>query len=259
MASLRTTSVILAAAGVMALAGCGGDDKKDEGDELGGGSASLQPPETPKPEDCAGDALKTGERADNLAPKPGTYTYDQKGTRSESGSGSGTALPKTAELRVTPTIKVGNLVCFRSQTAYSPKEADTTTFVIRGGDVYVTSLDSFVAGQTAQFRPNPPIRGVDGSGAEQWTGSFGGPTQGTYEGTLLPRQSFSFEGKSTKSPGVKLHFAFKGELSGESTQETYVSLDDGTLFRQKVDQTRNLGASSVKLKYDWKLKSFSGD
>jgi hypothetical protein len=262
MPKLRTASVILMAVGAMALGGCGGDDKDAGGggdDQLGGGSATLKPPTTPKPEDCGGGTLKSDRKADPLAPKPGTYVYDVKGTRSESGSGAATALPKTSELRVTPSIRVGNLVCFRSQTVYSPKEADTTTFVVSGFDVYVTKIEAFVGGQTANLQPSPPIKAVDGSGAEEWTGQFEGPTSGGYRGETLGRRPFTFEGRSDRAAGVKLSFNFEGELSGKSTQETYVSLDGGTLYQQNVTQERNFGGSSVTLKYDWKLKSFRGD
>jgi hypothetical protein len=262
MASLRTVSVILAA-GLIALSGCGGDDDNGGGgggdDQLGGEAARLTPPEKPTPEDCGGEAVASDKKADEgLVPKPGTYVYDVKGTRGESGAGADTALPKTAELRVTPSTKMGNVVCFRAQTVYTPKEADTVTFVVRGGDIYITKLDFFVAGQTPEIVPQPAIKAVDGSGAEQWQGTWSGPTTGSYKAVLQERQEFSFEGKTENVPGVQLDFEFKGELNGKSSQLTYASLEGGTLYQQKVEQERGFGGTSVTLKYDWKLKSFSG-
>lgn len=259
MASLRTASVILAA-GLIVLSGCGGDDNGGGGDDqLGGEAARLAPPEKPTPEDCGGEAVAADKKADRgLVPKPGTYVYDTKGTRGESGAGADTALPKTAELRVTPSIKIGNVECFRSQTVYTPKEADTVTWVVRGGDVYITKMDFFVAGQTPELVPQPPIKAVDGSGTDQWQGAFSGPTTGTYKAVLQERRPFSFEGRSENVPGVQLDFAFKGELNGKSSQLTYGSLDGGTLYQQKVEQERSFGGTSVTLKYEWKLKSFSG-
>ena len=260
MSMLRWTSVILVA-GMLAMAGCGDDDDGGNGGggggggELGGEAAKLEPPKQPAPEDCAA-APKSDQEPADLVPEPGRYTYTVEGTREEKGSGTPTKLPSEAPLIVTPSVNVGKVACFRTQFVYSPKEADTVTFAVSGEDVYITGIQSFVAGQTPGFKPEPPIKAIQGTGTEDWGGEFGGPTTGQYQGSFLARKPLEFEGKSERALGFELRFSFAGEVRGTSTQSTYVSPTKGYLFEQDVEQDRDFGGQSVVLKYKAKLKSF---
>ena len=247
----------LALALVAAIAGCGGDDGESDS---GGEAASLTAPEKPAPEDCAPGKLRTDVKPESGAPAAGRYTYSMKGTRRDlNKSGVEVALPKSAPLLVTPSTKVENVVCFRTQIRYTPKQANTVTFAIRGGDFHIVDIDFFVAGQTLTFKPETPIKAVDGSGALSWNGSFTGPTEGSFRGTTLGRRSFTFEGRTERAIGIELEFKFSGELSGSNKQTIWISLDRGTLYEQKLDQVQNFGAQPIALKYDAKLKSFAPD
>jgi hypothetical protein len=182
-----------------------------------------------------------------------------KGSRRDlSASGVPVDLPGTAPVTVTPATRVGKLVCFRTQITYTPKQANTVTFVIRGGDFYITRIDFYVAGQTLALRPDTPIKAIDGSGALDWNGSFGGPTAGSYSGSALGRRSFSFRGRRDRALGVELKLRLSGELRGSNSQDFWISLRRGTLYQQKVRQVQNFGSQPIALDYTAKLKSYRG-
>lgn len=245
---------VVAMALVAGLAGCG-----DDGGDGGSGeeSAPLTAPEQPAEKDCAPDLLKTDVRPQSGAPKAGTYTYDMKGTRKDlNRAGVPVALPKAAPLLVTPTTKIGNVICFRTQIRYTEKQANTVTFAIRGGDFHIVGIDFFVAGQTLTFKPDKPLKAVDGSGALDWTGSFTGATRGQFRGTTLGRRSFTFQGRSERAVGIELQFKFNGELRGSNQQTIWISLERGTLYEQELQQVQNFGAQPIELKYRAKLKSY---
>lgn len=257
MPTTRAAGLGLVAAAAALVAGCGGGNGGSGGGPSGA-SAVLKPPAKPTAADCRADVLRTNVKPSNLVPPPGNYTYSTNGTRQDVNGGASTSLPTSSPLRISPSTRVGKVVCFRSQTVYTPKEADTVTFAVRGGDVYITAIDSFVAGQTPHLRPDPPIKAVDGSGAQQWSGRFGGPSSGQYAGSAIGRKSFTFQGRRQRAFGVELRFSFAGELRGTSRQDNYVSLKNGTVFQQVVQQDRDFGGESVRLRYKSTLKSFSG-
>jgi len=245
---------VVALALVAGIAGCGDDDGGDSGEQ----SASLKAPEQPVEKDCAPDQLRTNVKPESGAPEPGTYTYAMKGTRRDlNKSGVSVALPKTAPLLITPSTKLGNVICFRSQIRYTPKQANTVTFAIRGGDFHIVAIDFFVAGQTLTVKPDQPLKAVDGSGTLSWFGRFTGPTTGTYRGTTLGRRSFTFQGKSERAIGIELVFKFSGELRGSNKQTIWISLERGTLYEQDLEQVQNFGSQPIALKYAAKLKSYS--
>jgi hypothetical protein len=252
---MRRTRFLVLAVVVMAcfaVAGCGGGG----GATSVGTSANLTPPTQPTAQDCRPDVLHTNVKLQNTPPTPGRYSYTVKGTRRDlSRSGVPVTLPSTAPLIVSSTTHTGNVVCFRTQIAYTPKQANTVTFALRGGDFYIVSIDFYVAGQTLRLRPNPPIKAVDGSGTLDWGGTFGGPTTGSFAGSQLGRKSFTFKGRRDRAIGVQLRFSLSGELRGSNVQTLWLSLTRGTLYQQKVQQVQNFGSQPVELRYTANLKS----
>lgn len=239
------------------VGGCGGGDDEDDGGGAGAQSSKLAPPGKPTAADCRADVLKTDVKPSVTATPPGRYTYSMEGTRRDlRASGVPVTLPRTSPLTVTEATREGNIICFRGQTAYTSKQANTITFAIRGGDLYIASIDFFVAGQTLTLEPNPPIKAVDGSGAQDWSGSFSGPTKGSYTGSALGRRSFTFEGRTERALGVELKFKLTGELRADISQTLWLSLDRGTVYEQKVEQVQNFGTQPIELKFEAKLKSY---
>ena len=236
-------------------AGCGGDE--DGGDVGSTEAASLKPPEQPAARDCAGEKLRTDVKPQSTAPDPGRYTYAVEGTRKElRRSAVAVALPKTAPLFVTPATKIGNVICFRTQIRYTPKQANTVTFAIRGGDFHIIEIDFFVAGQTLTFKPDVPLKAVDGSGTLSWNGTFTGPTKGSFKGTTLGRRPFTFRGRTERAMGIELQLRLSGELRGSNKQRIWISLDRGTLYEQRLEQVQNFGSQPMALDYHAKLRSF---
>lgn len=254
LAVARNAGVALA---LVALAGgCGGGDDEDGG---GGGtqSSKLAPPEKPAAADCRADVLKTDVKPSVTPTPPGRYTYAMQGTRRDlRASGVPVALPRSSPLTVTESTQDGNIICFRGQTAYTSKQANTITFAIRGGDLYIASIDFFVAGQTLTLKPDPPIKAIDGSGATDWSGTFSGPTKGSYTGSALGRRSFTFQGRSERALGVELKFDLTGELRAKISQTLWLSLDRGTVYEQKVNQRQDFGTQPIQLEFAAKLKSY---
>lgn len=236
------------------IAGCGSSSGGGGSGSAAVGSA-LQPPKAPTADECQADALKTTAKPETDVPPPGTYTYKIKGERRElSSSGVATALAPTAPSITTKTLSVGNLRCFRVQRKYTPKLADTLTFVIRGGDIYISKLDLFVAGKTYTVDPKPPIKAADQSNPD-WQGNFSGPTSGNYTGTAVGTKTISALGKKQKALGVELRMAFGGAVKGTTRQTNWISLNKGILLSEDVTQDRSIGGRPVRLSYKSQLES----
>jgi hypothetical protein len=234
------------------VAGCG-SSSSDSG--AAASDSSLKPPTTPTAADCQAQALATSAKPETLVPAPGTYTYAVKGTRREqSSSGVPTKLAPTAETITTPSIKAGNLRCWRAQRRYTPKIADTYTFVVRGGDVYIAGIDFYTAGRAFHVVPKPPIKGVDASNLN-WQGSFSGPTNGQYAGSAIGRKTVDAVGGRQRALGVELRLSFGGQVQGTTRQDNFVSLDKGLLLSEDVTQDRTIGGQPVRLAYKSRLKS----
>lgn len=241
--------VLLVAAAL--LPGCGSSSGTGEASS----SSALKPPAKPTPADCQADALATNAKPETLVPAPGTYVYAVKGTRRErSSSGVPTKLAPTAETITTDNIKAGNLRCWRAQRRYTPKIADTYTFVVRGGDVYISGIDFYAAGRVFHVVPKPPIKAVDASNLN-WQGSFSGPTNGQYAGSAIGRKTVDAVGGRQHTLGVELRLSFGGQVQGTTRQDNYVSLDKGLLLTEDVLQDRTIGGQPVRLAYKSRLKS----
>ena len=219
------------------------------------GSSALAGPTAPKPADCQAKALATSAKPENLNPAPGAYTYAINGTRRDLGAaGVATKLAPTTVSIGTRSIKIGKLVCFRVQRRYTPKIADTYTFVVRGGDLYIAGLDFYVAGRTTHVVPNPPIKAVDASNLN-WQGTFSGSTTGQYAGSSIGRKNVKFNGGTEHALGVELRLSFAGAVKGTTRQDNYLSLGKGILLSEDVTQDRTIAGSQVRIAYKSKLKS----
>ena len=239
----------------VALAGCGGSD--DDSSESGE-TAKLENPTRPAAADCATDALATSAKPDYLVPKAGNYRYAMQGTRKTLAQESvSSPLPRQTQFVFTPTLSEGNLRCYRTQRRYAPDVADTTTFTVRGSDVYVTNLDVFTRGKTFTVKPEPPIKVLDGDDFE-WGGSFSGPTNGRYQANVLGRRAMQVGGKRERAVGVQIRLSFAGDLRGTARTVTWFSMENNLPLLETSKQDRDVAGLRLGIEYEARLEGLSG-
>lgn len=241
----RGALLVVAAFAAAVVPGCGGDDEGAPAER----EATLERPKPPTAEDCAVKTLATSTKPDDLVPRAGTYRYATTGTRRVlGGDGTSSRLPKTSQTIITPALKAGSLRCFRVQRRFGEQLGDTVTLVVRGGDLYITQLDSVAGGQLIELRPNPPIRSVPGEEVE-WRGSFRGPTSGSYAGAVIDRRRINGE----QAVGLKLQVVSSGEVEGSEKSTRWVSLDRNLVLSETVVQQREFGLDRLELRSTSKL------
>lgn len=245
--SRREAAVAIATlAAAAALGGCGDDD---EGGAPAATDAELKPPTKPAAADCATETLATRAKPDDIVPRPGRYRYETTGTRRVLGSeGSTSRLPRETETIVTPVLEAGSLRCFRVQRRYNRQLGDTGTFVVRGGDLWLTHAASVAGGQLLDLRPNPPIRSVPGD-APAWRGTFRGPTSGRYAGEVLGRREIRGE----PAIGLRLEIVSRGELEGTERSTRWISLERNLVLSETVLQQRKFGLDVAELRFESRL------
>lgn len=246
----RKTFAAAALALAVGLAGCGDSDEREPRGEP---TAQLRPPTVPAAADCAQEALRTDTAAGEGAPPAGRHRYTVRGERQTLGSAGGTtALPERAEFEVTEARTIGNLICYRVQRRYTPQLADEATLVVRGGDVYLAKLTSYVAGRALEVNPDPPVKAIDGDDLE-WSGTFEGPTRGSYAATNLGRRAVSAGGRRQRAIGIELRVSFTGEVDGTLHSQTWLSIDDFLPLVEETRQDRTLGGDRTRLDYTARL------
>lgn len=251
----RGAGIALAALAVtLAACGGGGDgDTSGAGVTAPDGQATLEPPTTPTREECATEQLEASEPPDDLVPPPGDYTYEVDGTRRTLGAAGGeTRLPDSFTFTITEARSIGQLRCFTIHRPYTPQLADQTTFVVRGGEAYVTRVRAIAAGRAIEIVPNPPIKALSGDDLE-WSGSFRGPTRGTYAGSLLGRRAIRVGGRRERALGVELRLSLAGELRGTSVTRTWFSQESNLVLQEDARQERTAGAERLVLDYEARI------
>lgn len=234
------------------LTACGDDPAvKPKADQ----SLKVAAPSPPDAATCAATALKTDYRPDDLAPDSGTYSYSVTGSRKVLGAGGFTKpLPARSQFIVTPAEDFGNIRCFTVQRRYAESLADTATFAIRGGDVYLTKLDAQSGGQFTTIEPVPPALSLDGDEPE-WSGDFRGATSSRYRGEVIGRRRLKVGGRRVAAIGIKAEFSFAGELTGYERSVRWISTRDNLVLTERVLQQRDYGVDKIRLTYTARLKS----
>lgn len=246
--------VVLAVTVALAIAGCSGSSKNGGGAQQG--AVVLRPPGTPGQRDCSVGSLRTNVRAQNLAPTPGAYSYNVKGTRSLTGpTRSVKRLPAVVKVIVTPSRRFGKLVCFRVQRRYTAALGDTATFVVRGSDVYLSLLTLQSGGEITEIHPAPPVRSLSGNDLN-WSGSFAGDTRGQFAGDVIGRRSLRLpDGSRAKAIGIQLRVSFAGETRGTLDTVQWLSTARNFVLAEKVDLKRTFGLDHEHLRFEGHLRT----
>lgn len=234
------------------LVSCGGEAKQDAKSR---GAVRVQPPEQPNATACAATQLRTSESADDLVPPPGTYVYRTKGHRELIGEGGESRpLPKRTEYVITQARDFGNVRCFGVQRRYTEALADSATFAVRGGDVYLTLSEVQSGGQFTTVRPEPPALFLSGAETE-WSGTFSGPTRASYRMEVIGRRKIKVGNRTLSAIGIETVFSFDGEVRGLERATRWLSERDNLVLSERVSQQRTFGLDETKLVYRAQLTS----
>lgn len=243
------------AAIAIAAAGCGSSSDENP---ASAGTIQVKAPAPPEATACATNTLKTSAAPDDLVPKPGTYEYAVKGSRKVVGSEDpAKPLPTSMQFIITPERKYGNLRCFNVQRRYTHALADTATFVVRGGDVYLTRLDTQNGGEFISIAPAPPVVSLNGA-EQQWSGEFQGPTSARYVADVVGVKKLKVGGRSQQAVGIETVIKFNGELDGSEKSERWLSSSNNVVLMETVTQRRKFGVDELEMSYTARLKSGPG-
>ncbi|MBI2691126.1 MAG: hypothetical protein HYX29_04180 [Solirubrobacterales bacterium] len=247
--------VSLAALAIAGATGCGSSAAENSDSA---GAIQVKAPAPPGATACAANALRTSASPDDLVPKPGTYEYAVKGSRKVVGSnGEATPLPTSIQFIVTPERKYGNVRCFNVQRRYTAALADTATFSVRGGDVYLTRLDTQNGGEFISVTPEPPVLSLNGA-EQQWSGEFQGPTSARYTAEIVGLKKLRVGGSSQQAVGIESETKFNGELDGSEKSVRWLSSRDNVVLMETVTQRRTFGVDRLEMSYTARFKSGPG-
>jgi len=232
----------------MVLAGCGASDSGDS-------NASITEPVKPSAEDCGfvaapPSAQSEKRRSSGREPVPGAgiYRYSTTGSQVVPGAGlRGKNLPSYSELVVTPAREVQEVTCFRVQRRFASDIANTSTYVVRGENVYLVSLLIQVLGESQEVRPIPPVLFASNSGSS-WSGQFGGSTYGSYAFSALGNRTYRVGAKRVRAVGVSSSVSYQGEVRGTQAATAWISLDDNVVVAERVKSRQDFGVSALQLR-----------
>lgn len=253
-----TAATVVAIA--IALGGCGGGGSSGAG--AGNGAVAIQVPGRPSAADCGFDAKSSTAAAHpktKKPPAPGVYRYAVAGTQAVPGSGVRVSdLPARGDLFVAPSRRHRGLICFTVQRRFSPDVANTSTYVIRGNDVYLVGLLIQALGESQTIRPDPPVLSVSEKGSS-WSGRFGGSTAGSYQFSGLGKRTFRVGSRPLRAVGISSVVSYSGDVAGSQRSTTWISLHHEVVVAEAFRSRQRLGVSSLRLRSRSQLLSLDPD
>jgi hypothetical protein len=239
----------------LALAACGGSDPPPQS-----GAVSL--PATPSARDCGFRGTVPVAQRDRASggnveapPDPGVYRYRVSGKQVVPGAGVRvTDLPSRSDLFVTSSRLHGPLACFRAQRRYAPDIANTSTFVIRGGEVYLVGVLIQALGESQDVRPDPPVLTISDKGSS-WSGRFAGRTYGSYSFSGLGKRAVRVGPRRLTAVGIKSVVAYRGAVSGTQRTIAWVSPSRDVVIAESFRSEQEFGLSSLRLRSHSELLS----
>jgi hypothetical protein len=223
----------------------------------GTGDHAVAPPSPPTAKSCGvggsqprRHAAAHGKRSPT---PPGIYSYRTDGTSGAPGEGvRAKDLPAVTELIATRSKRFGDLVCFRLQKRYAPDLANTETYLIRGGELFLVGLRLEASGSSREVRPVPAVLFGSSSGSK-WSGRFGGSTRGSYDVTSLGQRTLSLDGRRLKVTGVRSLVSYRGAVRGAQKMTAWISTRRRLVILERVAMREQLGVSEVRLRLDRRL------
>lgn len=244
---LRLPAFAAAALIVATVSSCGGSDPA-------GGGASIAPPSRPSARECGAGSSpaqvpkRAGKRSRASAPAAGLYRYRVSGSQTVSGAAlRARDLPARGETLVSRSRTVGVLTCFRIQRRLAPDIANTATYVIRGGDVYLVGIVIQALGEAQTIRPDPAVLSATESGSE-WSGQFAGPTSGSYSFSVRGRQRFRVGGQRLRAVRISSSVSYRGAYSGTQKATTWLSVDHDLVLGESARSSQDFGVSTLRLR-----------
>jgi hypothetical protein len=243
---------------VTGVAGCGGGSDPPAGKA----PTAIHLPGRPSAADC-GFAAPVGKGAarkkTKSPPAPGVYRYAVAGTQAIPGSGVRVKnLPPRGDLYVAPSRRHDGLVCFTVQRRFSTEVANTSTYVIRGNDVYLVALRIQALGESHLIHPDPPVLTVSDEGSS-WSGRFGGSTAGSYQFSGLGKRTFRVGSRPLRAVGISSVVSYRGAVAGSQRSTTWVSLRHEVVVAEAFRSRQLLGVSSLRLRSRSHLLSLDPD
>lgn len=247
------STLALCAGPALVLAACGSP-------ATGAGEGAVAPPGPPTVKSCGVGGSTPRRRSDRAGRKqrptpPGVYRYRTHGTSGAPGEAvRAKDLPRVTELIATRSRRFGSLVCFRLQKRYAPDLANTETYIIRGGELFLVGLRLQARGSSQEVRPVPAVLFASNSGSK-WSGRFSGATSGSYEVTGLGERTLSLGGRRLKVTGVRSLVSYRGGVSGAQRMTAWVSPRRRLVVLERLAMRERLGVSDVRLRLDRRLVS----
>lgn len=228
------------------LAGCGDSSSEAEARD------PIEVPGRPAAADCGfrAGAAPTGAVAKKTKspPTPGAYVYRVAGVQVVPGAGvRARDLPPRGELFITPARRWHGLVCFSTQRRFSADVANTSTYVIRGREVYLVGLLIEALGETHAIRPDPPVLTVSDKGSS-WSGRFAGSTYGTYAFTALGERTLRVGSKPLRVVGVSSQVSYRGTVAGTQQSTVWISPRREVVVSESFSSRQRLGVNALRLR-----------
>lgn len=241
-------AALAAIAGLTAvLASCGGSGAGAEG-------ATISAPSRPAASECgagpfsAPAAGRTRKRSAASAPAAGVYRYGVTGSQAVTGAALRVrALPDQGEILVSPSRSIGPLTCFRIQRRFAPDIANTETYVIRGGDIYLLGIVIQALGETQKIRPEPAVLSATES-ASEWSGQFGGPTYGSYSFSVRGKERFRVGNRRLRAVRISSSVSYRGAFRGTQDATTWISVDHDVVLGERARSSQDFGVSTLRLR-----------
>lgn len=240
-------AVLVGAAVVLSGCGTGGSDET---------SSAIAEPRKPTAQACDSKALSRlpAEEAakstkSDEAPQRGVYSYAMTGKQVVPGGALRVKnLPDRSDLFVTPALKIGTNTCFRIQMRFSSDVATTSTYVIRGEDVYLMSLRTQALGESQEIVPNPPVLSASGSGSK-WSGQFGGRTYGGYSFSALGKRTFRVGSMKVRTAGISSSVSYRGAFNGTQAVTAWIALrpNPHIVVSEELESRQDFGVSTLKI------------
>jgi hypothetical protein len=245
-----------AAFAAAALASCGGSDPQPQA------RFRIEPPSRPAARECglgakpSKVARKVPQGAKPVSPpKSGIYRYRLVGTATVTGTATRARdLPANAQLLVSPARRIGKASCFRIQRRLGPEIANTDTYLIRGGEIYLVGLVIQALGETQRIHPDPAVLTATESGSE-WSGQFGGRTAGSYRFSVGGNKRIRVGKKRVKAVQVTSSIAYRGAFDGMQTGTIWLSRGHQVVLSEKVRSRQGLGINTLRLRTSAQLRS----
>jgi hypothetical protein len=156
-------------------------------------------------------------------------------------------LPRVTELIATRSRRFGGLVCFRLQKRYTSDVANTETYLIRGGELFLVGLRVQALGRSQEVRPVPAVLFASSSGSS-WSGRFTGATSGSYTVTGLGERVFRLAGRRLRVTGLRSSVSYRGAVSGTQTMTAWISPQRRLVVAERVSLRERLGVSDLRLR-----------